>query len=1154
MKGVVMEEIITQIDKYHQLSILCFTGMILCGLLTGLIYRKKNIRGVLGYYRRKQKYKKIWMFAILCILCCGTKVVSYATERNSIEEEVAEPPEEQPEDPEVPEEPENLPPILEKFHIGTDEELLEYVKDSTLISVCIRDEQISFNPFNVILEYHIEGEEWHPINSQQQIWNNLDDSVFETTYEVGGVEGAENVCEFRLSYIDDAEIAMTLGENVQAEEVEGCEGTYLAKKKVVFDYMPPSYEAVYKDEMGKLISFSEDGLEIVPYYNAAKEVVMDFEVKESYLDLKNTKMKITATDFKGNVIAEEVPKLIEGKFQTSIKADGHYLLKVHLADLAGNKTIHEKKFALDHTPPKQPVITYKTEKGTLLEKILHQLTFGYFSKEKIIASIDVEDEISGLKQVTYSYKNIDSEEIFEKTLETMELPVKLELPYSFKGQVSVQCEDSVGNVSETFTDIGVIAESEQTHKKESNASVEVLTKPSKTSNYYASDVNLKYSVRDSYSGVKEVQYLAGSFGEETVSYSEETEIVTNLITKEYTLSAKDNQKNEIAVGLNFTDNAGYVTTVAKDALPKIHIDTIAPQIRIVYDHYDAENEKYYKKDRVATVFVTEKNFDPEDVRFHISGPNAEIGAWHHEAAADCQANNQPYHTGHSVNCVWKCNVKFETDGEYQFGFSCVDLAGNQGDYGTVDEFVIDKTAPTIYVDYNNYDVKNEIFYGAPRIARITIREKNFYSENVVIKMSAENEGISVTVPNVSNWISSGDNHQAVIAYNFDARFTFDIAFADLAGNEAEDYPEDYFCVDMTNPEIKITEIADKSANNGIVSPLITVTDTNYEKENTWYELIGWENGLIEVEKANVLFQNGEVIRIKDFEHVQEADDLYRLTIGAADLAGNTAEKRISFSVNRFGSVYTLEEETERLAGKGGAYYTNEEKQLVITETNVDALEFIEIICSLNGKLRTLVEGKDYIVHKSGEEVGWKQYRYELQKNNFMEDGHYTITIYSEDRAKNVSDNQSKGKSLSFAVDKSYPSIVVSGIKQNGRYRENSREILLNVQDNLSMVQMTVILDGKTTVYDMETLNALKGKVSLTAKAKNSWQTLDVYAEDQAGNQTEIKEITFLITPNLWIQFYNNKPLFYGSMITAALITVSAAGCLVYSKRKRNSSS
>jgi hypothetical protein len=98
--------------------------------------------------------------------------------------------------------------------------------------------------------------------------------------------------------------------------------------------------------------------------------------------------------------------------------------------------------------------------------------------------------------------------------------------------------------------------------------------------------------------------------------------------------------------------------------------------------------------------------------------------------------------------------------------------------------------------------------------------------------------------------------------------------------------------------------------------------------------------------------------------------------------------------------------------------------------------------------------------------------------------------------------------------------------------------------------MTVILDGKTTVYDLETLNELKGKVSLTAKGKNSWQTLEVYAEDQAGNQAEIKEITFLITPNLWIQFYNNKPLFYGSSALLFVTFIIGTGCLIQNRRKK----
>ena len=418
-------------------------------------------------------------------------------------------------------------------------------------------------------------------------------------------------------------------------------------------------------------------------------------------------------------------------------------------------------------------------------------------------------------------------------------------------------------------------------------------------------------------------------------------------------------------------------------------------------------------------------------------------------------------------------------------------------------------------------------------------------------MNAENEGMPITLPRVSNWISSNDFHQVTITYDYDARFTFDIAYTDLAGNEAADYPGDYFCVDLTNPQIMITEITDKSANHGMVSPLITVTDTNYGNGNTWYEIVGWENGLIDLSKAATEIQNGEMIRIKDFEYVKEADDLYRLTVGSTDLAGNIAETRISFSVNRFGSVYTFDEETEKLAGKGGTYYTNEEKELIITETNVDSLEFIEIVCNRNGKLRTLNEGKDYIVHESGAEFGWKQYRYQILKQNFKEEGHYTITIYSEDRAKNVSNNQSKGKSLSFAVDKSAPSVVISGVEQKGRYRENSREIMLDVQDNLAIKELTAVLDGEAAVYDEKIINTSNGKISMIAKGKNIWQTLEVFAEDQAGNQISIEEITFLVTPNRFIQFYNNKPLFYGSGTLIAVVLIIGAGCLVRNKRKKS---
>ena len=129
--------------------------------------------------------------------------------------------------------------------------------------------------------------------------------------------------------------------------------------------------------------------------------------------------------------------------------------------------------------------------------------------------------------------------------------------------------------------------------------------------------------------------------------------------------------------------------------------------------------------------------------------------------------------------------------------------------------------------------------------------------------------------------------------------------------------------------------------------------------------------------------------------------------------------------------------------------------------------------------------------------------------------------------------------------------MISGVEQNGRYRENSREILLDVQDNLAIKEVTVVLDGKeAAVYDAKTINASNGKISMIAKGKNTWQILEVFAEDQAGNQMKTEEIVFLVTPNRFIQFYNNKPLFYGSSALLFVTFIIGTGCLIQNRRKK----
>ena len=98
-----------------------------------------------------------------------------------------------------------------------------------------------------------------------------------------------------------------------------------------------------------------------------------------------------------------------------------------------------------------------------------------------------------------------------------------------------------------------------------------------------------------------------------------------------------------------------------------------------------------------------------------------------------------------------------------------------------------------------------------------------------------------------------------------------------------------------------------------------------------------------------------------------------------------------------------------------------EEDLVIHEYNVDTINFSELTVTKDGTARDLEEGTDFTVEEE-EADGRKHYVYTLNREIFTEerqtedgqtetvpsDGHYTITVYSEDEAGNRSSNQRTG--------------------------------------------------------------------------------------------------------------------------------------------------
>ena len=88
------------------------------------------------------------------------------------------------------------------------------------------------------------------------------------------------------------------------------------------------------------------------------------------------------------------------------------------------------------------------------------------------------------------------------------------------------------------------------------------------------------------------------------------------------------------------------------------------------------------------------------------------------------------------------------------------------------------------------------------------------------------------------------------------------------------------------------------------------------------------------------------------------------------------------------------------------------------------------------------------------------------------------------------------------------------------------------------------IDGKETTYEGEELQKDNGVIEAAIASANRWQSIEITAEDAAGNvlgQSEQKlegepvVLRILVTPNIVIQYYMNKPLFYGSIAAVVVM-------------------
>lgn len=743
---------------------------------------------------------------------------------------------------------------------------------------------------------------------------------------------------------------------------------------------------------------------------------------------------------------------------------------------------------------------------------------------------------------------------------------------------------------------------------------------------YNSTQTFVVNVTDEYSGIREVKYslIEGkkttshtltvdnaksinglnsgdiATGNDTANSSEKWNVVSeaaatesNLVTAIKSTVTVDGNYNDMVLLVELVDRAG---NSSYDYIA-FGIDQTPTAISVSYDNNNADTKSgsgaFFNANRTATVTVKERNFNTENIEWTIR--NAEGTAPTHSAPKFTQGS------GNRDDDTYVYTVTYSNDGIYSFDMKYSDRAGNKNqtiDYGNSvapTKFVIDKTLPVINVSYDNNDARNEKYFNAYRTATVTVTEHNFDVNRVTITGTASLDGNAVKFPNAS-WSNSGDTHVATIKYDTDADYTFDISMDDMAGNKSNEAnygssvaPKD-FVVDTTIDKPVISGIENGNSYKDSVLPKIDFSDINFKDVKVTLLRTRKDeiNKDVTSDYINVSTNDkgGSFAATEDtFKKIQENDGIYTLSVQITDKAENTSSDEVTFTVNRFGSVYSL-----------GTYLSNDlndkyvqsiDNDIVITEYNPDRLVKggLDVVVTRDGSPVEYGDGELTISPVVNElakigSSGWYQYEYTISKNVFTDDngnpidGIYKVYVGSEDTVGNKSENISYDESsVLFRLDHTAPTIKsVSGLDKK-IVNADEQKVSYEVFDAIGIDSIDVYYyDGNGTRVDhirstdkgstdvTEILSDLTNYTgSFTIGSSTTSEPVRIVIKDLAGNVTDtdskdfdIDSIDFnraiTVSTNFFVRWFANKIVFGCSV--AAIIAVGGGLAFFIAIRKR----
>lgn len=831
-------------------------------------------------------------------------------------------------------------------------------------------------------------------------------------------------------------------------------------------------------------------------------------------------VKINGTvvdSFTASKVDEKSATLVGDTSKAQPASGGLYSVVVDVEDNAGNHSSWSDTIYIDKTAPTVNRFIFTGNGVVEGSESNGSDRYGFFFKGSSTCDIHVSDgdTSSGVSEVIVSVtpENGASE---ETRLKAEGGVAHLTLPNNFKGRIEAYAVDNVGNVGTTNRPDGIVTEDSNAHIN--NATIDIQLPATgyidtAGNNLYSSDLVASATIGCKKSGVRRLEWGIGSETKGVV----EVDANGNLAGNVQSVSSKGKNlvldltsslpitgnTNGISIWVRLTDRAGNVS----ENYRTLSIDKDAPVIGVTWDQNNPSG--YYNSTRTASITITERNFDPSQVTF--SGMYGNLGSWV------------------NMGDTWRNTITFTEDNKYQFGISCTDRAGNTSQNYNSEQFTIDKTAPVISVYWDNNSYSNANYFNSARTATITVIEDNFDPSRITLT------GTGV----LSAWSHSGNTHTARLAFTSNGSHEFSVSCVDLADNTSNTYSEAQFIIDSSAPVLTINGVQNGISYKKDVAFTVSMSDDHIDQSRTEVHLTGRKNG--EIELTSSLNEKTGLFELSGFPEGADFDDIYTLFAVVYDMAGNSKEETIMFSLNRFGSKYTFSD------GELLGNYTNKAKDVEVIEENIDQLDVTK------ARVALVKDGKDIKLDESlvsvtevEAEAGYN-YIYNIKGDAFDKDGKYQVQVYS--KAIEGTNYSNVSEEYEFVLDSKKPDIIISGIEDNESYNAYEKVVSIDVRDTYGVRDLEVMLNGKRINVEKK-----DGIYSFNVRENKERQYINVIAYDMAGNKSEKKVDNFYISSNA-LQFLVNQLWFkigVGAILSFLLLLLGLIIKNIKDSKKRES--